>query len=156
MTPVKSGMEARVTSLESMVTALSTRVGSIEVSIAAISTLQQSNHAENRQSIHNLRDSQQTMIEQNAVAAVDLAQVKTKLDEVVGTDQGKPGKLDKMEKLIKDSMSDLGGKVERLSSTVGDVSTTSTKRDWLYELGRMIVYGAVAAAITAIITKAMH
>lgn len=64
--------------------------------VGNLESTQTQNHNDNRRSIHDIRGSQDTIMGQNVAAQADITILKTKMDAVVGTDHGKPGKLDEI------------------------------------------------------------
>jgi chromosome segregation ATPase len=83
----------------------------------------ESNHKENRTSIHEMKNTQQDLLDGQHATHRMLAEINTKLNAVYGTDQGKPGEVDRLEDDIernrqeaKDDLAKtetrLGGKIE--------------------------------------------
>lgn len=134
MTPPRSN-DMRLHLLENEVENVKRKLDETCLKVGSLEQTQISNHRDNRSSIHDLKGGQDTIMNQNSIAQTDITILKTKLDEVTGTDAGKPGKLDK----ISSSIEELGKKV---------VSSASIQsgQNWLYELGKMLLFGGVAAA----------
>lgn len=136
---------------------LEDQVRSVAETQRTMSETQRANHTDNRNSIHDLKDGQQTIIEQNSLHGQDVTRLQTKMDIVIGSDHGKPGKLDQMSDQIQripdlfeakmKSMSDkMEGNIKETLEKVDENTKTRYQQNWLYEIGKLVVMGGIAAA----------
>ena len=136
---------------------LEDQVRSVAETQRTMSDTQRSNHTDNRNSIHDLKDGQQTIIDQNALHQQDVTRLQTKMDIVIGSDHGKPGKLDQMSEQIQripdifeSKLSTITDKLElKVRDTLEKVDENTKNRyqqNWIYEIGKLVVMGGIAAA----------
>lgn len=145
MTPPRSS-ESRLSLVEAEVKASLAESRATAAELSLIKSTQNSNHRENRDSIHDLKSGQQTLIDQNSFAQQDITKLKTQMDMVIGTDHGKKGRLDEISESIKNVSIEFKSQGEAFLEKLEETASKQSSQNWMYELGKVIVFGGVAAA----------
>jgi len=131
---------------------LENRMSAVEAEVAGLKATQIANHAANRESIHTLNNSQQVIIEQNRVFGDNITELNTKMDMVIGSDHGKPGKLDTLSTELKAGLREIKDAAEATAAEVREKleaqGTTQASQNWLYEFAKAAILGVVLALIT--------
>lgn len=145
MTPPRSS-DSRFALLEADVKRVDAKVIMLEAGQLSQTSVTVSNHKENRDSIHTLNDNQQTIINQQGILQQDVTRLKTQMDMVIGSDHGKPGRLDDIQNSIKNAVKEFKDGTDKMMEEVRSTGKKQTEQNWLYELGKLLALGVVAAA----------